>query len=86
MASKIPLLVEFFDQRDDVDGPRGLGEVHHAGINTAMGVERKVFRAQMLGGIVVGVIVEQDGAEDGALGFDVRRHASDGGVDGGHDV
>ena len=77
-------LVEFFDQGDDVDGARRLGELHHARVDAAMGVEREIFGAQMFGGIVVGVIVEQDGAEDRALGFDVCRHASDGGVDGGH--
>ena len=47
---------------------------------------RKIFGLQMLGGIIEGVIVEQDGAENGALGFDICRHTADGGFEGGHDV
>ena len=50
----------------------------------AMGVEREVLGLEIFGGFVERVIVEQNGAEDRALGFDVRRHASDGGVDGWH--
>jgi hypothetical protein len=40
----------------------------------------------MLGGIVEGMIVEQDGAEDGALGIDVRRQTADVGFESRHDV
>ena len=78
--------VKLFDERDDVDGARMFGQLQHARVNAAMGVEREIFGAQMLGGVVESAIVEQDGAEDGALGFDVCRHAPDGGVDGGHNV
>ena len=67
--------VELFDQRDHVDGPGRLGQVHHAGVNAAMGVERKIFRLEMLGGLVVGKIVQQDGAENRAFGFNVGRQA-----------
>jgi hypothetical protein len=40
----------------------------------------------MLGGIVEGVIVEQDGAQNGALGLNVRRQTSDAGFESSHDV
>ena len=67
--------VELLDQRDHVDRPGRLGQIHHAGVNAAMGVERKVFRLEMLGRLVVGKIIQQDGAEDGPLGFHVGRQA-----------
>jgi hypothetical protein len=51
-----------------------------------MGVEGEVLGLEMLSGVVIGVVVEQDGAEDGAFGFDVCRHAADGGLYGRHDV
>jgi hypothetical protein len=35
-----------------------------------VGVEGEVFRAQDLGGLVVGQVVEQYGAQDGALGVE----------------
>ena len=80
------LLLEFFDQRNDVDGPRRLGQIHHARINAAVRVDGKVFGLQVLGGVVEGMIIEQDRAEDGALGFNVRRETADGGFESGHDV
>ncbi len=67
--------VELFDQRDHVDGPGRLGQVHHAGVNAAMGVERKVFRLEMLRRLVVSKVVEQDGAENRALGLNIGRQA-----------
>ena len=67
--------VELFDQRDHVDRPGRLGQIHHAGVNAAMRVERKIFRLEMLSRLVVGKIVQQDGAENGTLGFNVGRQA-----------
>jgi len=67
------MAVQFLDQGNQVDGPRGFGQVHHPRINTAMGVERKIVRLQTLRGLVVGEIVEQNRAQDGALGFYVGR-------------
>src|SRR6185503_5876982 len=67
--------VELFDQRDHVDRPGGLGQVHHAGVNAAVRVERKVFRLEVLRRLVVGKVVQQDGAENGPLGFNVGRQA-----------
>ena len=88
IANRLQVLapVELVDERDQVDRMRGLGQVHHPRVNAAMGVDGEVLGLQMLGGIVVGVIVEQDGAQDRAFRFNVRRHAADTGVDGCHDV
>ncbi len=80
------LAVEFLDESDDVDGPGVFGQIHHAGVEAAMCVEREIVRLQMFGGVVVGMIVEQDRAEDGTLGFDVRGHAPEIGLNSRHDV
>jgi len=40
----------------------GFGEIHHAGIDAAMGIEGKIVCLQVLGSLVVGKIVEQDRA------------------------
>jgi hypothetical protein len=40
-------------------------------------VEREVFDAQMLGGLVVGKVVEQDRAQNRALSFYVRWKSAD---------
>ena len=78
------MTIEFLDQRDHVDGPGGFGEIDHARINTAMRIERKIFDAQMLGSLVVGEIIEQDRAEDGALGFYIRGKSADAVIGCGH--
>ena len=56
------LAFEFFDQRNDVDRPGGLGQIHHARVEAAMSVDGKVFRLQALGGVIVSMIVEQNSA------------------------
>ena len=66
---QIFLLFQFFDQRDDVDGPRRLGQVHHARIDASVRVDGKVFGLQVLGGVVEALIVEENGAENSALGL-----------------
>ncbi len=63
--------VQFFDQRDHVHRAAALLQVAHARINAAMRVEREVVRGEVLGGLVVERVVEQDRAQDGAL----RLHA-----------
>src|SRR5260221_1382569 len=83
---QILLLLQLFDQRDDVNGPRRFGQIHHARIDAAVRVDGKVFGLQVLAGVVESVIVEQYSAQDGALGFNVRRQTADGGFESGHDV
>jgi hypothetical protein len=67
--------VEFLDQGDHVDRPGRLGQVHHAGVNAAMRIEREIFRLEVLSCLVVRKIIQQDGAENGAFGFHVCREA-----------
>jgi hypothetical protein len=38
-----------------------------------MRIEREIFRLEMLGGLIVGKIVQQDGAENGTFGFHICR-------------
>ena len=67
---------QFIDQRDDVDWPRRLREIYHARINAPVRIQRKIFCPQMFRGLVVRKVVEQNRAQDGALGFHVRgQHA-----------
>ncbi len=83
---QVLLLLQFFDQRDDVNRPRRFGQIHHPRINTPVRVNGKIFRLKMLGCIVEGVIVEQHRAQDGALGFNVCRQPPDAGFHSSHDV
>ena len=61
--------VEFLGEGDHVDGAAHGLQVAHAGEDAAMRVEREVVGLEF-GGLVEEQAVEQDGAEDGALGFD----------------
>ena len=81
---QIFVALEFFGQSNEVDGTGRLGEIDHASVDAAVRVERKIFDAQVLGSLVVGEVIEQDCAENGALGFYVRRKSADGVVGGGH--
>jgi hypothetical protein len=40
----------------------------------------------MLGSVVEGVIIEQDGAQNGALGLNVSRQTTDAGFESSHNV
>ena len=70
---QIPLLLQLFDQRNDVNRPGRFGQVHHARINAPVRINGKILGLQMLGGIIEGVIIQQHSAEDRALRFNVRR-------------
>ena len=59
-------------QRDDVDGALGVDQLAHAQEDAAMRVEREVVGFEVFGGLGVGRVVQQDGAEDGLLGVDIR--------------
>ncbi len=79
IADRLQILVpiQFLDQRDHVDRPRRFRQVHHPRINPPVRVEREIFDPQMLGGLVVGKVVEQDRAQNRAFGLDVRRKSAD---------
>src|SRR5207302_6549523 len=41
------VLSQLFGERDKVDGLAGFSQLHHAEVNAAVGIERKIFRAQV---------------------------------------
>jgi hypothetical protein len=63
--------VQLFGERDEVDGLLGFAERDHLQENAAVLIEKEIFGAQILDGGVERVIVEQDGAEDGAFGVKI---------------
>jgi hypothetical protein len=63
--------MEFFGQRDEVNGLLGFAERNHLRKDAAMLIEKEIFGAEILDGGVEGVVVEENGAEDGALGVEV---------------
>src|SRR5262249_16771099 len=56
-------------ERDEVDRPAILSQLHHAQVDAAMRVEREIVGEQKLGGLRIGLIVEKDRAQDGAFGL-----------------
>ena len=60
---------QLLGEGDDVDGAVGLGEIGDALVDAAMGVEEKVLGLEGREGFVLQGVIEQNGAEDGALGF-----------------
>src|SRR5439155_17406178 len=69
------MTAEFLGQRNQVDGPRRLGEIDHARVNAAVRVEEKVFGLKVLGGLIISKIVEQHRPENRAFSFNVRGQA-----------
>src|SRR6266403_1469135 len=67
--------VEFFEQSNHVDRPCRFGQIHHAYVDTAMGIEREILGFEMFGSLVVGEIVQQDSAENGSFGLNISRQA-----------
>ena len=65
------MAVKFFGERDQVDGVLRFAERDHLQEDAAMLIEKEIFGAQILDGGVERVIVEQDGAEDGAFGVKI---------------
>ncbi len=60
--------IELLGERDHVNRAAGVLQIAHAGEDAAMRVEREVVGLEF-GGLIVEQAVEQDRAEDGALGF-----------------
>jgi hypothetical protein len=64
-----------------------LGKLNHALKNLAVLREEEIFRPQFLDSCVEGMIIEEDGAEDTALRFEiVRERAFDRGACGSHSL
>ena len=71
---------------NDVDGRARVGELGHAQEDAAVGIEGEIVGLDRFGGFGVGGVIEQDGAEDGALGVEVGRQAGvEGKIGGLHD-
>ncbi len=64
---------ELLLQRDEIDGVAALDERDHLLENPAMRVAEEIGRVDDLGGEVERVVMQQDGAEDGPLGFEIVR-------------
>ncbi len=71
-------------QRHEVDGIAALAERDHLVEDAAMRIAEEVARVYELGRVVERVVVNQDGAENGLLGFQVVRKRAFGGGDLGH--
>ena len=67
---------ELVGQGDDVDRAAGVDELAHAREDALVGIEREIVGGDALGGLVVGGVFEQDGAEDRALGVDAGGQAA----------
>ena len=67
---------ELFAEGDDVDDVIAVDEFAHAGEDALMGGEGKVVGAKEGSGFTVGVVVEEDGAEDGAFGVEGSGEAA----------
>ncbi len=81
---KIAAAVEFFGEGDEVDGLLAFAEGDHLGEDAAVLVEEEILGLEIFDGGVEGVVVENDGAEDGTLGVKiVGERLFEGGV-GGH--
>ena len=60
---------------NDVDGRTRVCELGHAQEDAAVRIEGEIVGLDRFGGFGVRGVIEQDGAEDGALGGDVGRQA-----------
>ena len=67
--------IELLGKGDHVNRAASLLQIAHAREDAAMGVEREVVGLKF-GGLIVQHVVEQDRAEDGALGFKCSREAA----------
>ena len=66
-------------QRHEIDGLAALAERDHAVEDAPVRVAKEVAPVDVLGGLVEGVVVDQDGAEDGFLGVETVRERTFGG-------
>jgi hypothetical protein len=78
--------MQLFGQGDEVDGLLGFAEGDHLGEDAAMLIEEEIVGAEILDGGVQGVVIEQNGAEDGAFGVEiVGEGLFESGLRGGHE-
>jgi hypothetical protein len=63
--------MQLFGERDEIDRLLRFAKRDHLHENTAMLIEEKIFGAKILDRGVQRVVVEKNGAENGALGIEV---------------
>ena len=79
--------VQLFGERDEVDGLLRFAERDHLHEDAAVLIEKEIFGAQIFDSGVERVVVEHDGAENGALGVEiVGKRAFESGFGGIADV
>ena len=76
-------LAEELSQGDHVHRSPRLRQFHDAAENAAVGIQREIVRAQQFGGLVVGQIIQQDGAQDATFRIHARRQTAFEAVVGG---
>ena len=69
--------IQLLDQRDHVDRPRRLRQIHHPRVNAPVRIKREILDPQMLGCLVVRKVVEQNRAQDRAFSFYIRGERAD---------
>ena len=75
--------MQLFGQRHQIDGLLRLPERDHVRKHAAVLIQEKILRTQILNRRVKRVVIEDDGAENGTLGFEVAGKGSfERGVDG----
>ncbi len=67
----LPAAAQFFTQGDQINGLLQLGERDHAAQKYGGFDREKVFGAEALHGGIQSVVIEKNGAEDGALGIKI---------------
>ena len=63
--------MQLFRQRDEIDRLLRFAERDHLQEDAAMLIEEKVFSAKIFNRRIQRIVVEQNRAEDGALGFEI---------------
>ncbi len=71
---------ELFAEGDEIDGLALFAECGHGLEDAAVGIEEEILWADFFEGGVEGMVIEEDGAEDGALGVEILRERA---IDGG---
>ena len=81
---QLPCARQLLLERDQIDRVAALAQVHHLVEDAAVRVAEEVARVDQLGGVVERVVVDEDRAENGFLGFEIVRKRAIGRGDVGH--
>ncbi len=72
-SSSSPDAHELVLERDQIDRLAAVGQPDHLLENPAVRIAEEIQGIEDFGGLVEGLVVDQDGAEDALLGFEVVR-------------